>query len=487
MLSTPATFAEYSTLGALAIAVYLVAVFVLLVMDNREPVSALAWLLLMTVFPLVGLVLYFFFGRNWRAAVNSDWSDSLQRVVLPIMRPTYERYGALQTRLKARTLGTLVDDIIISIEVQNSAFPLPVRDYDLLNTGAEFFDRMKSDMRAATHSIHHQYFIWERDDLTAELTQIMLERLSAGVEVRIIYDWLGSLPYGKSELRELKAAGAQVYSDLRHLSSVNYRNHRKITIIDAEIGYTGGFNVGQEYIDGGSRYPLWRDTGIRITGPGVAELQKWFSTRWYRLADEVLLASEYLPADAPDLAGGDPLMIQVVGQGADDPWMSARRTHMVAIASAEKTVRIQSPYFVPDAGIYDTMINSALGGVDVQFMMTGLYDHLSAFESAKTYWAELLRAGGRVFLYEDGFFHAKTIAVDTAACAIGTMNIDRRSLALQKEMMTWVYSAEHTRELEDVFEADKARCREVTLAEIEAYSFWAKLRQRSFRLISNVL
>ena len=180
-------------------------------------------------------------------------------------------------------------------------------------------------MRNAKRFIHHLYFIWEQDELTAEMTKIMLQKLKEGVEVRIIYDWLGSSTYKKDELKQLEAAGAGVYADFKRLNSVNYRNHRKITVIDAEIGYTGGFNVGQEYIDGGKAYPAWRDTGIRFTGPGVAELEKWFSARWFANTKEELMTEKYLPAAAPELLERRP---------DHDPGRRAEQRRPVVVVSA---------------------------------------------------------------------------------------------------------------------------------------------------------
>ncbi len=159
-------------------------------------------------------------------------------------------------------------------------------------------------------------------------------------------------------------------------------------------------------------------------------------------------------------------MIQVVAQSNDDPWWSSRRAHQVAIGCAKKTLRISSPYYVPSVSLYDSMVNAALAGVDVQFIMTGWPDHKSAWNAAKSYFEPLLRAGVRIFMYEKGFFHAKTMAVDSQAIAVGTMNLDRRSLFLQNEMMTWVYNADAALELERVFEDDKKDCREITLEEV---------------------
>jgi cardiolipin synthase len=160
---------------------------------------------------------------------------------------------------------------------------------------------------------------------------------------------------------------------------------------------------------------------------------------------------------------------------------------MIAISGAERTLRIQSPYFVPSDSIYDAMLDAALSGIDVQFMMTGLPDHKSAFMAAKSYWPDYLRAGGRMFMYEAGFFHAKTIAVDSLVSSIGTMNMDLRSFSLQKEIMTWVYDADRAKALEAVFEADLAKCREVTIDEVERFGFGQTLGYSSARLMAHLL
>ena len=174
-------------------------------------------------------------------------------------------------------------------------------------------------------------------------------------------------------------------------------------------------NVGQEYIDGGDRFATWRDTHLRLTGQAVAALEKLFAARWFehtkKSGGENLFAAGYMPAPDPEAVANGTL-IEVAAQGVEDPWSAARRTHMVAIGQAEESVWIQSPYFIPDYSIYDVMINAALSGIDVRFMMTGIPDKPIALWAAQTYYRKLIEAGARVFLYEAGFLHAKTIVVD---------------------------------------------------------------------------
>jgi len=284
----------------------------------------------------------------------------------------------------------------------------------------------------------------------------------------------------------LKAAGAAVSADVWQLFKLNYRNHLKLVVIDGVIGYTGGANLGQEYIDGGRRFPAWRDTNIRLTGRAVAELQKLFALCWFEDKHEDLLEERYLPPAVAD--GGRSLdgevLTQLVAHTIEEPWEAGRRAHMIAISQAERSLRIQSPYFVPDKGIYDAMINAALSGVHLQFMMTGCVDKRLPFWAAQTYYEPLLRAGGRIYQYTGGFFHAKTIAVDSEICAVGTMNLDNRSLRLHRELMEWIYDVGVTRQLEAIFDHDLERCREITLDEVRSVGPLKHFRNSCARLFS---
>ena len=346
-------------------------------------------------------------------------------------------------RAEQRFQGTCVDRLRKTIRRETGFRVVTADRVEIFPTGAEKFDRLKADLAAARRFIHIQYFIWENDELTDALIDILRDRLKAGVEVRFLYDAVGSIAWSKKELRTLVPLGGRVAGDVTDIPKLNYRDHRKIVVIDGEVGYTGGFNVGQEYIDGGKRYACWRDTHLRLTGQIVGELEALFARRWYEKRKENVLTPEYLPAPSSD-GGESGVLCQVVAQAVEEPWQSSRRAHMIAIGNAERRVWVQSPYFVPEVGLDDTLMNAALSGVDVRFMMTGVPDKKIPYWAAWTYFAPLLRAGARIYLYEAGFLHAKTIAVDSQICAIGTMNMDNRSLRLHKELMVWLFDEDVT-------------------------------------------
>ena len=462
---------------------YWVVVAVLLIMDDREPARTLTWLFVLLLLPVLGLILFLFFGRDWKViTARRSTRDHVMESVLTKMDPVYERNAVATDRFNRTYCGSAAIGVATTIENENRAPVLPARTLEIFASGAEKFARLKEDLAAARRFIHLEYFIWERDELTAEITRILLDRLAAGVEVRIMYDFIGCISFKKDELKSLAAAGAVVSADVTSAMKLNYRNHRKLAVIDGEIGYTGGMNMGQEYIDGGERFATWRDTHLRYTGQAVAELQKLFAMRWLEDEHVDLLRDEYLPA--PDGTGDGGVLTQTVAHTVEDPWEASRRAHMTAIAGAQRRVRIQSPYFVPDQAMFETLVNAAQRGVDLELMMTGKVDKRLPFWAAQTYFRPLLLAGGRIFLYEAGFFHAKTIVVDSLFGAVGTMNMDVRSLRLHKELMVWLYDEAKALEMERTFDADLEHCREVKLVDLEALPARQRFRNSFARLFS---
>ena len=329
------------------------------------------------------------------------------------------------------------------------------------------------------------YFIWERDELTDALIDILVDRCRAGVEVRMLNDFIGNIAYRKDQLKRLVEAGGKVSYDVRALAQANYRNHRKIVVIDGVRGYTGGCNVGQEYIDGGRRYPSWRDTHVVYSGPAVAALQALFAARWFDVEHESLFDDRFFPLEHPPGSRTSPTL--TVSTGADSLWEVARRAHVVGIGEARRRVWIQSPYYVPTADVQAALVHAALAGLDVRLMMTGLPDKRSAWYAANTYFEPLLRAGGRVFQYTTGFFHAKTMTLDSSVFVTGTLNLDIRSLELHKELMVWFLDPELARQHDLIFEADLDHCREITLDDLAGQSRLERFRDSAYRLASNLL
>jgi cardiolipin synthase len=464
---------------------YWVGVVITLIWEDREPYDTLAWILGLMLLPGLGLILYFMVGRNWPAITQKrPWLHKMLAVRRPFMSETYSRSRCQYDKMREDYDKTVVGKVVRAIYKQNEAAPLPARTFEIYPSGEEYFPVLIEDLSRAQRFIHMQYFIWERDELTEKICNVLMDRVKAGVEVRILNDWLGNLTYKKDQLKALKEAGVQWGADVSQFNKANYRNHRKMTIIDGDVGHSGGVNIGQEYIDGGKKYPAWRDTGIRFTGPAVGALQRLFAERWWEKHDENLFEAKYFPD--PSLDPGA-IMTQVVAQGVEDPWHSSTRAHQIAIMGAKERLLISSPYFVPDQATHDAMVDAALSGVEVHFLMTGWPDKKLAFNAAKSYWRPLLEAGGHIYLYNKGFFHSKSMVVDGAAASIGTMNLDIRSLRLHKELMVWAYDETIAKKLADIFFDDLKESAEVKLEDIEKWTNWEHFRNSFSRLTSNLI
>lgn len=464
---------------------YWIGVVVALIAEDRDPSTTIAWILILCLLPVFGLVLYFFLGRDWAGiTAKSKWLRSRESVRIPFMREIWALNAPEVEAFYAHEGLNVSHEVAHAIWAQTQVAPLLARDIEVWPSGKEYFPHLLEDLKTAQESINMQYFIWEEDELTDQVVEVLLERLQNGVEVRILNDFFGSIAYSKKGLKRLKAAGARVLSDVTAFKQANYRNHRKITIIDGVLAHTGGVNLGQEYIDGGKRYASWRDTGMRLRGPAVFALQDLFCQRWFEVDGTSLYREKFFPIDK---VGTGTIMTQVAAHGVEDYWRVSTRAYEVAISAADRYVLVQSPYYVPTDGMEEALINAALAGVDVHLMITGVPDKKIAWYAAFSYFERLLRAGAHVHLYEAGFFHAKSITVDDECCAVGTMNLDVRSLDLHKELMVWMYDEELTRNNRAIFEHDLKQCREVSLEEIEKTRFSARFRNSAARLASKLL
>lgn len=469
------------------VAVDLIAVVVglTLIYDERDPSTTLVWLLVLVALPGVGLMLYFLFGRNWRqlAKRNSRRLEAAERGHR-IVRPSYERYAEeaaahVHDDLLARRL-------IRSIQTQNGSRPLPCAHLEIMASGAEKFERLFFDIETAEHSIHLEYFIWEHDELTARLCTLLAEKVAQGVQVRVLHDWVGSLPFSKAQLKVLAAAGGQVVADAASWEKINYRNHRKIAVIDGVVAYTGGMNMGQEYIDGGRRFESWRDTHLRFGGPLVLEMQRLFVQRWYENTGEDLFTEDYfLPAERLD--SPDTVWAQIATSGPESHWQVIRNAFVLAIASAETRVWVQSPYFVPDAGVMDALSAQSLAAVDVRLMMTGHPDKKLPWWAAFSYLRTFTHSGGRAYQYDAGFFHAKALTVDGRIAVLGTANIDIRSFMLHNELMIFFYDEGVARAQDAIFEEDLERCHVVTSDALNDRGRFFRFRGALARLASRML
>lgn len=456
-----------------------------LLYENREPADTAFWALMIILFPLLGILMFFFFGRDWRRGTKTSFAER-QRYDIPAKKffPSfYKHYEKFEADFHQKQRASWLSRLASLTETVNESPVLPANSIKILPTGELSFDALKVDMRAAKHSIHLAFFIWEKDELTAELAEILIERMSHGVEVRLSYDFMGSVMYGKSELKMLKQAGAKIFADVTDISRVNYRNHRKVAIIDNVVGYTGGINIGQEYIDGGKHYPHWRDTFVRITGPAVAELQRLFAIRWNAISKEDIITKKYFPVQEYAIGA---VPVQLNYTASDMYWRAVRDAYLMAILNAKEKIFISSPYFIPDPALHAALETAALSGVDVRLIMTGWPDKKSAWWAGQTFFKRLLRAGMKIYYYDKGFYHTKSLVVDDDFVSIGTTNFDVRSFTLQLENTLFIYDKATVTEHYHIFADDLTVSREFTLEDYMKLTRMQRLRNALSKLLSNL-
>ena len=474
----------------IAFSLYALVAIIFLISENRRPQGTLAWVLAFFFMPVLGLLIYMLFGRDWKAfskqrnLLLQDLKTNLDPLLSPLMVGQHQVIARIEAQSpSARKLMMLVR--------HNSRSVLTGRNsVEILQDAAAFYPRLMEDLQKARHSIHLQYFIWGADGFTEQIKAILAAKARAGVKVRLLYDPLGTHAHlNRTYFREMRASGIQVSptSPLYHFHTISYRNHRKITVIDGTIGFTGGMNIGREHLSGGKGFTSWRDTQVRIVGEAAAVLQSVFMVDWYNAVKENLFDRAYFPTVASKPTEGD-VPVQILTSGPDSQWSAIRQLYFAMITSAQRLVYIRSPYFILDATIAEALAAAALAGIKVHVMLTARAsgDPVPGWAS-NTYVQDVVAAGVRVFFYEKGYLHAKTISIDSEICSIGSANIDIRSFSINYEINAVLYSQQLAMELEKEFDRDLAHCTEFDPAEYRGRNPVVRFRDSVARLLSPLL
>lgn len=358
---------------------------------------------------------------------------------------------------------------------------------EVFQNGLEAFDSMIIALKEAAHHIHFEFYIYKDDQIGRHIQKILIAKAREGVHVRFIYDGMGSRKLKHSFLAEMKQAGIEVASFLPVYfpwltSRINFRNHRKIVVIDGKVGYTGGLNVGDEYLGKG---PLgyWRDTHLRIMGDAVHYLQLIFLKDWYVAGNQYISETEYFPYQELQ----ERKLVQIAASGPDSDWESILQIHFSLIASAREKIYIMSPYMIPDESILMALKTAALSGLDVRIVLPEKPEYNIVFFASKSYYEELLEAGVRIYGYQKGFIHSKVLLIDSSVASIGTANLDVRSFQYNFEVNAIMYNAELVQGLEGVYAQDLLDSREITLHEFKQRPFGKKLLESGARLFSPLL
>lgn len=437
----------------------IIGIILMLLMENRSPVKSIAWIFVLILLPVVGLLLYILVGKNFRKKMVishrslAKWKERIETIK---GNPMLEKSFPKQYKNFA----------YMAVNSSNSTLYVN-NGVRLFTTGKEFFDSMFVEVEKARKYVHVEFYIFNSDTIGSKFIEILKRKAKEGVKVRVIIDDVGSWLMRKSSVREMRAAGIEIYCFLKVglpaiNSKVNYRNHRKIVVIDGDVGYTGGMNVADRYVEG-SKWGAWRDTHLRIEGEAVHGLQRVFLSDWY-FVSRSLLSDDPLYYPTPDSPSGNSL-VQVVSSSPDSEWESIMQTFFMAIAQARNYIYLQTPYFLPNQTIVNALQCAALGGVDVRIIIPRHSDASFALKSSMTYIDEMLNAGVKVYFFEEGFIHSKTIVIDDNLSTVGSANMDFRSFEQNFEINTWIYDPEFAQTMKNIFLSDLEKSSQINLEE----------------------
>lgn len=469
-------------LGALFV-INIIFAIIIIFFERQNSSTTWAWLMVLMFIPIVGFILYMVFNQNFRNKKMFQWEDEEKTGV-------YEQVHRQKSLIEEDSFvfdnpGNEVYKDHVHMHLKSAEAPFTQNnEISIFTDGRKKFNALFADIANATDHIHIQYYIIKEDGLGKELVTALTKKAKEGIPVRVLYDHMGSRGISAHFYKELKEAGGIVEVFFPHFH-LNYRNHRKLAIIDGEIGYIGGFNVGDEYLGLDKKFGYWRDTHLRARGEVVHSLQNRFILDWNEACKEHNF--EYEERFFPKLPEVGNVGAQIVSSGPDTEWQKIKNGYVKMINSAKEYVYLQTPYFIPDDTFLDALRIAALSGVDVRIMVPDKPDHMFVYWATLSNVGELLRAGAKVHIYENGFIHAKTLVVDDAIASVGTANIDHRSFTLNFEVNAFLYDEVIAKELRTAFEADIPVAEEMTLADYEGRSIWIKLKESISRLLSPVL
>ncbi|WFD11629.1 cardiolipin synthase [Tepidibacter hydrothermalis] len=457
-------------------------------LERKKPSATLAWLMLLLLIPNIGFIIYLLFGRN------------LSRKKIFEIRP--EEADIINNALKNQKLdlqnnSLKFNDICVedykdmvymhlnhseSIFTQNN-------NIEIFIDGNDKFESLINSIQNAKDHIHMVYFIIKNDSLGKKIVNELTKKAKQGVEIRFLYDAIGSHSLPKNFFKDLKEAGGEAVAFFPIVIpflnlNINYRNHRKIAVIDGTEGFIGGFNIGDEYISLNKKMGYWRDTHIKITGDAVHMLQTRFLFDWRSAHNKNL---EISPKYFPKINSNGNSGVQIISSGPDSEWEQIKYGYIKMINSAKESIYIQTPYFIPDESILHALKLASLSGVDVKIMIPNKPDHMFVYWASSSYASELLKTGAECYIYEKGFIHAKTIVVDGKVASVGTANMDVRSFKLNFEVNAFIYDSIISNEFKLIFENDINDCTQITIEMYNKRPLIIKFKESISRLLSPLL
>lgn len=459
--------------------------------ERRQPSATLAWVWALILLPVIGVVLFLIIGR-----VHADKFVKKSQLTNAELEPVLAKYN-IQKKLAAAGAPPVQPRTESMLRLGDTVASTPAsagNHATLLINATRTYRAMIEAIDAATDHIHVEFYIIQPDEAGKRLRDRLARRAAEGIKVRVLVDGVGSYSLPNDFWDTLTDLGgeAHVFNPVsifrgrfrRRRDRVDFRNHRKIIICDGQVGFTGGINVGREYLGLDPEMGRWRDTHIQINGPAVLSLQTAFAEDWFAACNEVIDDARYFP---------DPIecepdeVIQIIDSGPDRTWSPVAQMFAHAMSLSQDRIWLTSPYFVPSQIIESTLVTAALRGVDVRLLLPGKADQLIVNLAAKSYYRRLIEAGVRIFEYERGFIHAKTMLVDEWVSTVGSTNMDMRSFHLNFELNAFIFGPRFAGEMAEEFLADLQETKEVTAEHLAKINVFRRLSYAGARLLSPLL
>ncbi len=473
----------------LSVLYYTTAVVIIFYMAGKklDPVKTISWSVVLIAFPFAGLLFYLFLGQNYRREKMYNLKGLRDVHVLDQLSKQQIALFHKKDRVHSDSVERYKNIITLLLNNSKAIFTEQNR-VAVYTNGHDTFAAIKEAIRQATDSIHLESYIIEDDKIGNEIKDLLIQKAQEGVEVRVIYDDVGSWSLSKKYVNDLRNEGVEIYpfAKVRILkvnTKLNYRNHRKILVIDGSVGFLGGINIADRYIDGGV-FGAWRDTHMRIEGEAVNSLQAIFLLDWYFVTKKQLgQRKRYYPHVKVD----NDCPVQIASSGPDSDWASVMQAYFAAIAQAKDHIYITTPYFTPNESILTAIKTASLSGVDVRLIIPARSDSTIVYFSTLSYLSELMEAGVKVYLFQKGFNHSKVMTVDGSFAAVGSANMDIRSFEHNFEIISLIYDKPITDRLEEQFKEDMGYSRLVRLRWWKQRSRWSKMKESIARLCGPLL
>lgn len=457
-------------------------------LERRKLSSIISWITILTVLPIFGYVLYIVFGSGLSVRVRKMIADH------KLYELEYDEAIANYLITDEKNKEKLKNNMdLISCCYNYGSIICPGNDIKFFLWGEDKVKALLEDLENAKESINMEYYIFVDDNVGKQVMDMLIKKAQEGVKVRLIYDSVGCLHAPRRFFKKLKKAGGEVaeffppFAHIRLINlKLNYRNHKKIVVIDGKIAYTGGINIRDDHMGKKKRVSPWRDTHIRLTGTGVYPLQNIFLNDWRYVKKENYTPSKYTEEGLfPKPTENGDAFVQVVTSGPDSDVQKIKEVYIKLLTNAKKSVLIQTPYFVPDEAFLSALRIAIASGVQVKIMLPSKPDYRTIFWVSLSYLKEFAELGAQIFLY-DGFLHSKVLVVDDDKMSVGTCNLDHRSFALNFEDTVIVYSKKYNEEYRKYYEQDIIHCKPADILFFKRQRWLTKFAQAIFRLFSQI-